>query len=147
VNTIAIGCDPNAQALKEALIAHLREKGYTVVDYGSEDTVYANVAFKVSEAVARGEHSRAILICGTGIGMSVAANKVKGAYAALIGNEHAAERAALSNDVNIVTLGSQTTDPEFAKKLIDIWMSLDYIPGGRSDPKNARIREYDQQRG
>ena len=82
---IVIGCDPNAQKEKEELIKFIESKGYgEVTDYGSEDPIYANVAFKVAEAVAAEKFDRGILICGTGIGMSIAANKVKGAYAALV---------------------------------------------------------------
>ena len=82
---IAIGCDPNAQKEKEEVIAFIEKKGYgTVEDFGSEDSIYANVAIKVSEAVASGGYDRGILICVTGIGMSISANKLKGAYAALV---------------------------------------------------------------
>jgi ribose 5-phosphate isomerase B len=107
MKTVAIGCDPNAAALKRAIEEHLKELGYEYQDYGSEDTVYANVAIRVAEAVARGEHDRGILICGTGIGVSIAANKVPGAYAALCSDAYSAERARKSNNANIMTMGSQ----------------------------------------
>ena len=82
---IAIGCDPNAQQAKEELMKFIETKGYgELTDFGSEDPIYANTAIKVAEAVAAGEYDRGILICGTGIGVSIAANKVKGAYAALL---------------------------------------------------------------
>ncbi len=74
---IAIGCDPNAQAAKEEVIAYIAKKGYgEVTDFGSEDPIYANVAIAVGEAVAAKKYDRGILICGTGIGVSIAANKV-----------------------------------------------------------------------
>lgn len=77
---IAIGCDPNAQNEKEALIQFIEAKGYgEVTDFGSEDPIYANVAIEVAEAVAAKKYDRGILVCGTGIGVSIAANKVKGA--------------------------------------------------------------------
>ena len=77
---IAFGCDPNAAALKLELIEFVRNLGHEVCDFGSDDTIYANVAFEVAEAVAAKKYDRGILICGTGIGVSIAANKVKGAY-------------------------------------------------------------------
>jgi ribose 5-phosphate isomerase B len=81
--SVAIGCDPNASALKELIKLQLNEIGYTVKDFGSDDPIYARVAFAVGEAVASGIFDRGILLCGTGIGMSIAANKVPGVYAAL----------------------------------------------------------------
>lgn len=75
---IAIGCDPNAQQAKEELIKFMEDKGYgEIKDFGSEDPIYANTAVAVAEAVASGEYDRGILICGTGLGVSIAANKVK----------------------------------------------------------------------
>ena len=107
---IAIGCDPNAQKEKEELIDFIKEKGLgDVTDFGSEDPVYANVAIKVGKAVAAKEYDRGILICGTGLGMSIAANKVEGAYAALLADYYSAQRARLSNDANIACLGAFTT--------------------------------------
>ena len=81
--TVAIGCDPNASGLKDIIIGQLKDMGYTVKDFGSEDPIYARVAFNVGEAVAAKEFDRGILLCGTGIGMSIAANKVPGIFAAL----------------------------------------------------------------
>jgi len=94
---IAIGCDPNATGLKETIKRHLNDLGYEWEDYGSNDPVYANVALKVAEAVASGKHQRGILICGTGIGMCIAANKVPGAYAALCSDAYSTERSRKSN--------------------------------------------------
>ena len=91
---IAIGCDPNAQFAKEELIQFIHAKRLgDVKDFGSEDPIYAHVAVEVAEAVAAKEYDRGILICGTGLGMSIAANKVKGAYAALLSDAYTAERA------------------------------------------------------
>jgi ribose 5-phosphate isomerase B len=140
---IAIGCDPNAAAMKEVVKKQLEDLGYEWQDYGSDDPVYANVAFKVAEAVARGEHERGILLCGTGIGMSIAANKVPGAYAALCSDSYSAERARKSNNANIMTLGSQVIGPELARTLVSVWLRSEYDPGGRSEPKVRRIADYD----
>lgn len=142
---VAIGCDPNAAELKDIIKAHLDGLGYEWQDYGSEDPVYANVAIDVAEAVAAGKHERGILICGTGIGVSLAANKVPGAYAALCADAYSTERSRKSNNVNIMTLGSQVTGPELAKTLVTVWMNAEYTPGGRSEPKIQRIYEYARQ--
>lgn len=74
---IAVGCDPNAASAKAALMQYLGQKGFLLTDFGSDDPIYANVAIKVAEAVSRKEYDRGILICGTGLGVSIAANKVK----------------------------------------------------------------------
>jgi len=142
---VAIGCDPNASDLKEVIKEHLTELGYEWEDYGSDDPVYANVAIKVAEAVAAGKHDRGILICGTGIGMSITANKVPGAYAALCADAYSTERSRKSNNANIMTLGSQVTGYMLAKTLVTVWMNSDYTPGGRSEPKIQRIIEYSKE--
>jgi ribose 5-phosphate isomerase B len=147
VKKVIIGSDPNAAALKEEIKKHLSELGYEYEDYGSDDPIYANVAIKVAEAVAAGESERGILICGTGIGVCIAANKVPGAYAALCSDAYSTERAIKSNNANIMTLGSQVTGVELAKKLVEIWMSAEYTPGGRSEPKIQRIYAYAEKSG
>jgi len=139
---VAIGCDPNAVEHKEAIKKHLTDLGYEWEDYGSDDPIYANVAIKVAEAVASGKHDRGILVCGTGIGMSIAANKVPGAYAALCSDAYSAERSRKSNNATILTFGAQVVGVELAKTLVTIWMNSEYTPGGRSEPKIKRIYEY-----
>lgn len=139
---VAIGCDPNAAELKKILIAHVKDLGHECEDFGSDDPIYANVAFKVAEAVAAGQYERGILICGTGIGVCLAANKVPGAYAALCSDAYSTERSIKSNNANIMTLGSQVTGSELAKTLVTIWMNAAYTPGGRSEPKIQRIYDY-----
>jgi ribose 5-phosphate isomerase B len=139
---IAIGCDPNAADLKEVVKQHLTDLGYEYEDYGSDDPIYANVAIKVAEQVAGGVHERGILICGTGIGMCITANKVPGAYAALCADAYSTERSVKSNNANIMTMGSQVTGSELAKSLVSIWMASEYVPGGRSQPKIQRIYDY-----
>ena len=139
---IAIGSDPNAAGLKETLKKHLTDLGYEYEDYGSDDPIYANVAIRVAEAVASGKHDRGILLCGTGIGMCIAANKVKGSYAANCADPYSIERSVLSNNCNILTLGAQVIGPELAKDLLTRWLNVQYSPGGRSEPKIQRIYEY-----
>jgi ribose 5-phosphate isomerase B len=142
---IAIGCDPNASALKDAIQKHVEDLGHEVTDYGSDDPIYANTAIRVAEAVAGRQHDRGILFCGTGIGVSIAANKVPGAYAALVTDPYSAERAQKSNNANIICMGAQTMGVEVAKTLVSIWLRADYVPGGRSDPKIRRISEYEKE--
>ncbi|HSB04604.1 MAG TPA: RpiB/LacA/LacB family sugar-phosphate isomerase [Thermodesulfobacteriota bacterium] len=139
---VAIGCDPNASDLKEAIKKHLTDLGYEWEDYGSDDPIYANVAIEVAEAVVAGRHDRGILMCGTGIGVCIAANKVPGACAALCSDPYSTERSRKSNNANIMTLGAQVMGVELAKTLVTIWMNSEYVPGGRSEPKIQRICEY-----
>lgn len=146
MSTIAIGCDPNARELKTALMTHLAALGYQCEDYGSDDPVYANTAIRVAEAVAAGKHERGILMCGTGIGVSIAANKVAGAYAALVTDPYSAERASKSNNANIICFGAQTIGVEVAKSLVTIFLGSTYTPGGRSQPKIQRIYDYEEER-
>jgi ribose 5-phosphate isomerase B len=133
--------------LKEAVKNYLNDLGYEFEDYGSDDLVYANVAIRVAEAVAAGRHEIGILICGTGIGMSIAANKVQGAYASLVADAYSAERARKSNNANILTLGAFTTGVELAKVLVRIWIESEYAPGGSSEAKVQRISAYERERG
>jgi len=140
--TVAIGADPNALELKATIRQYLESLGYAVKDFGSDDPIYANVAIAVAEAVSRGEYHTGILMCGTGIGVSIAANKVPGAYAALVSDAYSAERARRSNNANIIALGAQVTGPELAKSLVKVFMESEYVPGGRSEPKVRRIVEY-----
>ena len=140
---VAIGCDPNAADLKKILIAFIENLGHEVKDYGSDDEIYANVAFAVAEDVAKGTCNRGILICGTGIGVSIAANKVKGAYAACVSNIYQAQRASLSNNANIITIGSQVTGSELAKCFVEAYLSLSFDPKSRSFPKVDRICRYE----
>jgi ribose 5-phosphate isomerase B len=109
------------------------------MDYGSDDPIYANVAARVAKDVAAGCCQRGVLLCGTGIGVSIAANKVKGAYAANVGNIYQAQRAQLSNNANILAMGSQVTGIELAKCLLKEYLSLSYDPNSRSGPKVDRI--------
>ena len=144
---IAIGCDPNAVEFKKALIPFIKGLGHECTDFGSDDPIYANVAFAVAEDVAAGNYDRGILICGTGIGVCIAANKVKGAYAAAIGNIYQAQRAQLSNNANIITLGAQVTGIELGKCFVEAYLGASYEENTRSAPKVARIAEYEQSCG
>ncbi len=144
--TIVIGADHFGFQLKNVVRDYLVEKGYRVEDRGvnTEDPVdYPDIGAAVAEAVGRGEFERGILVCGTGAGMAIVANKVPGVRAVCINDPYTAERAVASNNAQIVTLGSQVVGPGAAVKLIDIWLASEYT-GGRSAPKVEKIRKLDE---
>lgn len=140
---IAFGCDPNAAELKHGLMDYVQSLGHETGDLGSDDPIYANVAIDCAKAVASGEYDRGILLCGTGIGVSIAANKVKGAYAACVHDVYQAKRAELSNHANIITLGAQVVGIELAKCIVKEYLDSVYDPAGRSEVKLQRIRQFE----
>ena len=140
---LAFGCDPNAEDFKQQLMAYAKELGHDVEDFGSDDPIYANVAIAVAEEVAAGRYDRGVLLCGTGIGVSIAANKVKGAYAACVHDVYQAQRAQLSNMANIITMGSQVIGINLAKELLKEYLSVAWDPNCRSLPKVQRIVAYE----
>ncbi len=144
---IAIGCDPNAQEAKMELIKFIESKNLgEVTDFGSDDPIYANVAIAVGEAVASKEYDRGILVCGTGLGVSIAANKVKGAYAALLSDVYSAKRARLSNDANIACMGAFTIGNKLREELTEAFLTNEFVEGCSSQPKVDAFREYDNNR-
>ena len=145
---IAVGCDPNAQQAKEEIIAYIRKEQLgEVTDFGSKDPIYANVAIQVAEAVAAGEYDRGVLLCGTGLGVSLAANKVKGAYAALLSDVYSAKRARLSNDANIACMGAFTIGNKLREELVHAFLTSEFVPGCSSQPKVDAFVAYDKARG
>ncbi|MBQ7879723.1 MAG: RpiB/LacA/LacB family sugar-phosphate isomerase [Clostridia bacterium] len=143
---IVFGSDPNATDFKYKLMDYVKELGYEVFDLGSDDPIYANVAIECAKAVAAKKYDRGILVCGTGIGVSIAANKVKGAYAACIHDVYQAQRAQLSNSANIITMGSQVVGIELAKCMVKEYLSLTFDPNGRSKNKVERIFDFENER-
>lgn len=142
---IALGCDEAAYELKEQVKQLLLEEHEDVEDFGTFDArpvPYPDVAFAVAEQVAAGRFERAILICGTGIGMAICANKVPGVRAALAHDTYSAERARKSNDAQVLTLGARVVGPELAKSIVRAWLRSEF-EGGRSSDKVDRIRDYD----
>ena len=141
---IGIGADDAALELKGVLIEHLKEKGYEVQDYGiKEGADYPDVAVEVAEAVARGEHERAILCCGTGLGMSITANKVPGVRAAQCHDVYSAERARKSNNAQVLTMGQRVIGSELAKTVLDAWLESEF-GGGSSAKKVEKMEEIDR---
>ena len=144
MTAIGIGADDAALELKGVLIEHLKEKGYEVQDYGiKEGADYPDVAVEVAEAVARGEHERAILCCGTGLGMSITANKVPGVRAAQCHDVYSAERARKSNNAQVLTMGQRVIGPEAAKTVLDAWLESEFA-GGSSAKKVEKMEAIDR---
>lgn len=141
---LAFGCDPNASELKQILMAKATKLGHEVTDLGSDNPIYANVAFDVATAVAAGDYDRGVLVCGTGIGVSIAANKVEGAYCACIHDVYQAERAVLSNNANLIAMGSQVIGTKLAEKLLEEYLKYTFDPNSRSKDKVNRICEFER---
>lgn len=138
---IAIGCDEAGFALKQTVIELLHDEEIEVKDYGcySLDSVdYPDIGYEVAHAIARGEHDRGILICGTGIGMAITANKVPGVRAAQVHDPYSAERSRKSNNAQIMTMGARVVGPELAKSLVRIWLASEFS-GGESERKVNKI--------
>ena len=143
---IAIGCDEAAFELKETLAALVREAGHEVDDFGTfegKSVLYPDIAFAVAESITAGRNERAVLLCGTGIGMAISANKVPGIRAAQAHDVYSAERARKSNDAQIVTLGARVVGPELAKSIVRAWLASDF-EGGRSNAKVDAITAYER---
>ncbi|HZM22755.1 MAG TPA: ribose 5-phosphate isomerase B [Anaerolineales bacterium] len=143
---IIIGADHFGLPLKQGIIEYLGLLGYQVEDIGvHEDTPvdYPDIAAALAEIVTQKQFDRGILICGTGAGMAIAANKVPGVRAVCVQDPYTAERARASNNAQIITFGSQIIGIEVAKKLLDIWLKSEF-QGGRSAPKVQKINDLDQ---
>lgn len=145
---LAIGCDEAAYHLKTKLIHHIKETYEQIVieDFGVEDgekILYPDVAYKVACAIAQKKFERGILLCGTGIGMAICANKVTGVRAAVCHDPFSAERARKSNNTQILCMGERVIGVELAKYLVDIWLKCEFA-GGNSTEKVERIHELEK---
>ncbi len=130
---IAVGCDHGGIVLKESVISTLKELGAEVIDLGcySEESVdYPEYGLKVANAVASGEADAGVVMCGTGIGISIAANKVKGIRAAVVTNTYMAQLTKNHNNANIIALGGRVISPEEAREIVKAWYTAEY-EGGR----------------
>lgn len=148
---LALGGDSAGQPLIQALHAHLRTQGKletTDLSYDPPGTdtaeYYADMAGRIATAVAKGRFDRAILSCGTGIGVCISANKVSGIRAALCHDTYSAERAALSNNAQILTMGARVIGPELAKAIADTWLAARFDPEGRSAANVRAIEALDR---
>lgn len=139
---IAIGCDHTAGAFKGALAGFLEELGYEPVDCGCEEGCesvdYPDVAVEVCKRITSGDCKMGVLICGTGIGMSMAANKLPGIRAALCENYYSAKYTRLHNDANVICFGARTMGVELAKELLQVFVESSFL-GGRHQRRIAKI--------
>lgn len=145
INSIIIGCDFSGKPLLDTISAHLNAKGIEVIDIGSypgDLRDYPDIAEELALRVAKGEFERGILICGTGIGMAIAANKIPGVRAACCHDPYSAERSRKSNNAQIITMGALVIGNELAISLIDIWLNSEF-QGGRSEIKVKKLEELD----
>ncbi len=145
---LAIGSDHGGEELKPILIEYVKELGHEIVDLGVEagkKADYPVYGIKVGEAVASGEYEAGILICGTGIGISIAANKVKGIRCACANEVFSAKMAKEHNNANIIALGSRVVGSEVAKMIVKEWLDSKF-QGGRHENRVNLIMDYDNNR-
>jgi len=143
---VAIGCDEAAFGLKEVLKKEIGLLGHEAMDLGVYDeapSLYPDTAVKVAEAVSSGRCERGVLLCGTGIGMAMTANKVPGIRAAQAHDTYSAERAVKSNDAQIITMGARVIGPELAKAILRKFLESTFVPGP-SSPKIEKMMEYER---
>lgn len=144
-----IGCDNAAVSLKNLVRDYLRTQGITVEDMGcdtqDDPTNYPSIAKRVCQKVCdSGYQKRGVLICGTGIGMSITANKFRGIRAAVCHDSYSAERSVLSNNCNVLCMGARVIGPELARKIVSEWIGLEFKDGG-STPKVAEITKIENE--
>ncbi|MDP1732394.1 MAG: ribose 5-phosphate isomerase B [Devosia sp.] len=146
---VVVGCDEAAFEMKEAIKEFLSAAGHEVTDFGvgpDETALYPDIAHQAATAVAEGRHERAILMCGTGIGVAISANKVSGIRAAQAHDAYSAERAQKSNDAQVLCMGARVIGIELAKTIVAAYMGA-HFEGGRSAIKVERIKEYEKRMG
>lgn len=142
---VIIGADHLGLPLKNAIAEHLRAKGHEVEDIGVHDDKpvdYPDVAVELAKRISKNEFERGILICGTGAGMAITANKVPGVRAVTVTDPYTAERAIASNNAQVITLGALVTGVNVAKMLVDIWLANEF-QGGGSARKVEKMNQID----
>lgn len=143
---IAIGSDHAAYPFKEEIKTYLIEKGYEVKDFGTcslERVDYCDFGFEVGEAVARGKCEKGLVFCGTGVGISISANKVKGIRAVVCSEPYSAKLSREHNDTNVLALGARVVGIELAKMIVDVWLTTPF-EGGRHAGRVEKIARYEQ---
>lgn len=147
MTSIAIGADDAALELKNLIKQHLQEKNIDVSDYSNDaqnsNPLYPDIAWTLANAIKDGKHERGILVCGTGIGMAIVANKVPGIRAAQCHDTYSAERARKSNNAQVMTLGARVIGPELARSIVNSWLESEFEAGG-SSAKVDKISYYEQ---
>lgn len=140
---IAIGCDHGGLDLKEAVLAAIKGQGLEAEDYGtySRDSVdYPDFAAKVCEAIVSGKHQRGILICGTGLGMSMAANKFRGIRAACVSDVYSAKMSREHNDANVLCIGARVIGSGLANEIVNAWLTTEFGAGRHVNRVNKIIQ-------
>jgi len=143
---IAVGSDHGGFRLKQQIISFLKENNYEFKDFGTYDAEsvdYPDYALQVAEAVASGEFDRGILVCGTGIGIGIAANKVPGIRAALCNDTFSARASREHNDANILTIGERVVGPGLALDIVRVWLESEFT-GGRHAKRLEKIRAIEE---
>ena len=149
VKVIGIGNDHAAVEMKNQIKEFLEEKGYQVINYGTdsdESCDYPEYGEKVGRAVAEGKVDAGVLICGTGIGISIAANKVKGVRAAVVSEPVSARLTKEHNNANIIAFGDRIVGIEMAKEIVSAWLNAEYIGSGRHERRVDMIRKIEETR-
>ena len=145
---VVIDCDDAAVGLKKTIVAHLESKGVQVTDLdymGSHPgAFYPEIGYNLALKIQDGSFERGILICGTGLGMAMIANKVRGVYAGVYHDVFSAERLRKSNDAQVLTMGARVIGPELAKTIVSAWLESEF-QGGGSQPKVDQMRELERQ--
>jgi len=144
---VALACDHAGYLLKESIKGHLAKKGVLYGDFGTfgeEPVDYPDLAYKAARAVQKGEYSRGILVCGTGIGVAITANKLKGIRAALCSDCFSAGCARAHNDANILTLGARVMKKELALKIVDVFLETPF-EGGRHLKRIKKIEKLENE--
>lgn len=147
MTSIALGADDAALELKNLIKQHLQQMNIDVSDYSNDamtdKPLYPDIAWTLANAIKEGKHERGILICGTGIGMAIVANKVPGIRAAQCHDTYSAERARKSNNAQVMTLGARVVGPELARSIVNSWLESEF-EGGGSSAKVDKISYYEQ---
>ena len=149
VKVIGIGNDHAAVEMKNQIKEFLEEKGYQVINYGTdsdESCDYPEYGEKGGRAVAEGKVDAGVLICGTGIGISIAANKVKGVRAAVVSEPVSARLTKEHNNANIIAFGARIVGIEMAKEIVSAWLNAEYIGSGRHERRVDMIRKIEETR-
>lgn len=142
---IAIGVDHGAFMIKEELVAFMSALGHEVTDFGChscEAVDYPDVAIPLCEAVSRGEFDRGVLLCGTGIGMSIIANKVRGIRCAHVSDCYSARVTREHNESNVIAMGARVLGNELIKEILSVWLSADFI-GKQHIPRLKKLKDYE----
>lgn len=144
---IAIGCDHGALALKNKLISHLEKAGYEVKDFGtysSDSCDYPDYAGAAAKAVASGECQKGIVLCTTGIGVSIAANKVRGVRCALLTDTWSAKMTRLHNDTNMMALGAGVVGENLALEIADTWLNTEFSGEARHQRRIQKVMDLEK---